>query len=174
MNFYRGEPQLFGKVGARRPGASQVSPFAFLLFSSDPDVSCSRGGRQAGSRAYGVVLPAAPSSSLDTSLPAPPLCCRLPLPSPQADDQPFQVSSANFTRDAEDAHLLATLRAFVATDPHLNDIAPEDPYLRTIGELRPAQFADVVCKVVAEDDSDPAAPVLFAWDGTDAEPHALG
>ena len=46
-------------------------------------------------------------------------------------------------------------------------------YLRRFSDVRPRNFFDAVCRVVAVDDSDPTLRLLYIWDASDALPFPM-
>lgn len=83
--------------------------------------------------------------------------------------EPYQASSAHYHFDGREGALLRALRAYLATLTRAQ-LGGNTTYLRRVSGVRPAQFFDVVARVVAVDDSHPQLRLLFLWDGSDALP----
>ena len=112
---------------------------------------------------------------------------------PGASNRPYQASSQHYTSDEREAQLLGAMRAFHASlgggEGRAAQLVPapaDSAYLRSVASVRPPEFFDIVCRVLAVDDApapapgdgdDPAAAaaaatplLLHIWDATDALP----
>ncbi|KAI3435622.1 hypothetical protein D9Q98_001682 [Chlorella vulgaris] len=87
-------------------------------------------------------------------------------------NQPYQKSSQHFFYDEREQGLLVGLRTYMAT-LNRQQLGGNTTYLRRIMEVRPMQFFDSVCRVVAMDDSHPNMRLLYLWDGSDALPYPM-
>lgn len=83
--------------------------------------------------------------------------------------QPYQVSSAHYFFDEREQGLLEALRHYMAT-LNRQQLGGNTTYLRRIKDIRPMQFFDAVCRVLAADDSHASLRLLYLWDGSDALP----
>lgn len=90
-------------------------------------------------------------------------------PGSGAADLPYQSSHYHYHFDEREARLLAKLReCFAERDCAL--VAGSTRYLKRICDVRPREFFDCLCRVVAADDSDSVLQLLYIWDGSDALP----
>ena len=85
---------------------------------------------------------------------------------------PYQASSATFFFDEREQSLLEALRHYMAT-LNRQQLGGSTTYLRRIKDVRPMQFFDAICQVVAADDSHPSLRLLYIWDGSDALPFPM-
>ena len=85
---------------------------------------------------------------------------------------PYQTSSPHYHFDAREQGLLSALRHYYAT-MNRQQLAGNTTYLRRLKDVRPRQFFDAVCRVVAVDDSDPRLRLLYIWDASDALPFPM-
>lgn len=86
--------------------------------------------------------------------------------------QPYQRSSSSFHFDGREEGLLCALRTYMAT-LNRQALRSSSTYLRRIHDVRPGEYFDVVCRVLAVDDSQPDFRVVHLWDGSDALPFPL-
>jgi hypothetical protein len=86
--------------------------------------------------------------------------------------QPYQHSSSSYHFDGREEGLLAALRTYMAT-LNRQALRGSTSYLRRIHAVRPGEFFDVVCRVLAADGSHPDFRVVHLWDASDALPFPL-
>lgn len=158
VQMYNDRPQFMGKLGH-----SAGPPFAFCLFVSSPTV---RAGRLQHAQRHVVpcllVCPALPCMTASRARLSHLRCChhapspRHPLAAPhqpcpplrpqQAGNSPYQTSSQHFHWDEREARILAAMRHYVAAS-NAYHLAPPSEYVRTIKDVRPQTFVDLVCRV---------------------------
>ncbi|KAK9811666.1 hypothetical protein WJX72_008016 [[Myrmecia] bisecta] len=92
------------------------------------------------------------------------------------DQAPYQTSSSTYTHDEHSRTILASLRAFQRSlqADHPGHIGGSTAYLRRIKDVRPKDFFDIVCRVLAVEGDSLNDGVLHVWDGTDAMPFPPG
>lgn len=95
----------------------------------------------------------------------------------EGGEEPYQCSSSRFHWDRREGAMLHALRHYVAAS-NVYQLAPRSEYVKTIQELRPHTFVDLVVKVVGYGEvaagGSPSWGVIFAWDGTDTLPVPYG
>jgi hypothetical protein len=89
-----------------------------------------------------------------------------------APPEPYQASSPHYFFDDRESQLLACLRRYMSLMDH-EQLAGRTNYLRRIKDVRPLQYFDAICLVLALDHTHPRLTVLHLWDGSDALPFPL-
>ncbi|KAK9854175.1 hypothetical protein WJX84_004579 [Apatococcus fuscideae] len=82
---------------------------------------------------------------------------------------PSQVASATYSISDMDSRIVLYLRQFKRN--HQHPFAGTHEYMKRIRDVRPGDYFDCYCKVLAVEDHEADMPAaFFIWDGTDAFP----